>query len=274
MRILVALISGKKAVCAAYLKHSPEILNKNCFPKALREQVHLEPKSFNPREEFGSVESFLFGEMDNWDGIVLLVEKENIEEVAAVRSAFFIGQVEFEYLPNIQNVLSSLMSRLLKNFAFLLSKTSEAVGVQAAMLPLRNFKADELAQINEMCREMTLDGEFRENFDAQFGALMSRRGPKRRSKYPELYFVDDDGKHFDFGNELHARADTGPPHVVPCQIANRVRFGRQIDSRRHFNVSQGDKDKSRISGTFLNCHGQPIEVAATTHINMFSNDFH
>jgi hypothetical protein len=274
MKILVTLISRNKAVCAAYIKHSMEILNKNCFPKLLREQILLEPKFFNPNEEFRSVETFLLEEIEHWDGIVLLVEKESMEEVAAVRSAFFIGQVEFEYLPNIQNVLSSLMSRLLKNFAFLLSKTSDAVGIQAAMLPLRNFKGGDLEELNGICREMTLDSDFREMFDKHFGALMSRRGPKRRSKYPDLFFVDDDGKHFDFGNEVHARADTGPPHGVPCQIANRVRFGRQIDSQRHFNVTQGDKQRSQISGAFPNCHGQVVQVAATTHLNMFSNDFH
>ncbi|SFX30061.1 hypothetical protein SAMN03097694_1533 [Janthinobacterium lividum] len=273
MKILVALICRNKAICDAYIKHGSEIINKNCFPRSLREQVHLEPKFFNPGKEFESVESFLFREMEDWDGIVLLVEKDCMSDVQNVRSAFFIGQVEFAYLPNIQNVLSSYMSRLLKNFAFLLSKTMDAVGIQAAMLPLRNFKAEDMSRLNEICREMTLDNEFREDFAEQFAILMRRRGPKRRSKYPDLYFVDDDDRHFDFGDEQHALADSGPPHLVSCQIANRVRFGRQIDSRRHFNVTQGDKDKSQISGTFLDCHGQSIHVRATTHINMFSNDF-
>ena len=50
-------------------------------------------------------------------------------------------------------------------------------------------------------------------------------------------------------------------------------FGCRIDDKRHYNVSEGDGDKTRISGEFMDCHDDKHVVTGVTHINMFSNDF-
>jgi hypothetical protein len=255
--------------------HQEVILNSRSLPKDLQDQVTLVARSFNPVETKESVETHLHGELDNWDAIVLLVDNQMAYEVSQLRNAFFIGQLDLpEYSPNYQNIFSGTVKRLLKNFGFLLLSMSTAESEQAISLPLRNFKSVELTEFARMCQDMALDPGFNDEIAPILSQLLSRRGPKRRTQYPNLFFVDDDDKHFEFGKEVHCKPGSGGDHVVACQMHVKFRFGRKIDSTRHFNVTQGDKDDSRISGDFLDCHGAVIETRKKTHINMFSSDFH
>lgn len=275
MKILVTLVSRSKKACTVFEKQHAIILNPQSLPKDMQEQVGLTAKAFNPVESHESLDDFLLRESDLWDGIVLLVDSAFAYEIDSIRNAFFIGLLDLpNYVPNFQNVFAGKATRLLKNFSSILRAMSSAEGIQATSLPLRNFNSDDLRDMASVCREYALAPCFYDEFSPLLGRLLKCRGPKRRSQYPTLYFVDNDGKHFEFGKEVHCKPGTGGAHVAACQIHVKYRFGRRIDSTRHFNVTQGDKDQSTISGNFLDCHGAKVETKKKSHINMFSSDFH
>ena len=102
--------------------------------------------------------------------------------------------------------------------------------------------------------------------------MRKRQLPKRASEYEDLFYIDDGGKHFQFGPEHHAQADTAmPPHEVLCIIANRLRFGQWFDGTTHYNVSRAKK--ASMKGNYLDCHGSSKLHKKRSHINMFTNDF-
>ena len=101
----------------------------------------------------------------------------------------------------------------------------------------------------------------------------NRKLPKDRTgrKAAIKHIVDDNYHAYEYGKEEHARMATGSPHKTSCYISGRFRFGKRINSLRHYNVSS--VDKNTISGNFHDCHHDNHEVRSVTHLNMFSNDY-
>jgi len=122
-----------------------------------------------------------------------------------------------------------------------------------------------------LCRDMA-SRNFGREIDAFLRDMRQRQKPKKASDYPDVYYVDDDGKHFQLGPEHHAQAETAiPPHQTLCVIANRMRFGRKFDGTTHYNVSR-DKNAS-MKGDYPDCHGVSRLHGKDSHINMFTNDY-
>ena len=193
-----------------------------------------------------------------------------------VRNAVFAAQVpRIAYLENVQNFLMGNFSILLGNYGRLMDLMQDATRYQAASLPIRNFDADELRALVEVCRSRSLERTFQNDLVPCFHRLLKLRGPKRRSSYPHVYFQDTRGRYFRYGHERHARYETGGEHNPACLINGSFRFGGRLDQERHFNVTIGDSDsRERINSNLLNCHDEAVDIKNRTHINMFSNDFH
>jgi len=191
-------------------------------------------------------------------------------------NAFLVTDLDIDKaVENLNNYFTHFAGRLLKNLACLVRIMSDSDNHQALRLPLRNFTAEDLSRAARICSEESVSSDFNNNLLDALVAIKRKKRPKRKSNYSTKYFFDDDGKVFEFGKEKHARLPSGKnPHSLFCEINGRFRFGKSISTDEHFNVSKGEGDTTSISGNFLNCHDVSIAVSATTHLNMFSNDFH
>lgn len=169
------------------------------------------------------------------------------------------------------NQLTATISKCLRAYRWLSLRFDDAKYQQMFRLPLRNFDAPEIAALRWQCRDM-LGRDYAKGIETEIGKLRKRQAPKKAADYKDVYYVDDDGKHFQLGHELHSRADTAiPPHNTLCVIANCLRFGLRFDGTTHFNVSR-DNDASMI-GAYPNCHSVKQPNARRSHVNMFSSDF-
>lgn len=173
---------------------------------------------------------------------------------------------------NVQNALIKIVSRCLRAYKCLLTRFRDRKYEQIIRLPLRNFNAPEIAELRDVCRDMANQDNFSREFDAILGRFRKRQFPKKVSSRPNLYFVDDSKNYYEFGHEIHARADSAmPPHNCLCVLANTFRFGMVFDGNRHFNVSH--ERETPMTVNFLDCHGATRRAGGAQHVNMFSNDF-
>ena len=285
MQVLVVLVAQHRLTLQTFERHGTELLDKSRMPPAIAEKVSLLARTFNPIRANGQTfEEFIlrggaYEETPNTpriDGVVVLYEASMSHALASIRNAIFAAEVpNIGYLENVQNFLFGNFSTLLGNFGLLIDKLQDATQCQAASLPIRNFCAAELRSLVEVCRMRSLERTFQNDIVPSLNRLLKRRGPKRRSSYPNVYFKDDSKRYFEYGHEVHSKYETGGSHRESCMINGRFRFGTSLSQERHFNVTVGDSDaKLAISCNLPNCHGEVVTVNARTHVNMFSNDFH
>jgi len=205
---------------------------------------------------------------------VLLISDGGIPDVSPVLGDIFAVNLfdPPKYGANIQNLIQTLLARVLRNFRYYRTRFLDLKYQQLIRLPLKNFMADEIGVVRDLCHNMIGAENFGRQLDEVLRKLRSRQRPKKASSRPERYFVDDDDKHFQLGHETHAKAETSqPPHTKACVLGNRCRFGIAFDGKTHFNVSK-DKDEL-MSGNYVDCHGASRPGGGGNHINMFSNDF-
>lgn len=207
--------------------------------------------------------------------IVLLLDTSLSNFADEVICACFVADVEFvtHPRPNYKNYLVGKLSRLLKNLVNFLTIISDGANEQVMLLPFRNFKAQALLELREVCRSETLSPEFHNKVVSLVETLKRRRRPHRKSSYPSQYFADDEEKLFQYGLERHAQLATGTPHTPTCVLTGNYRFGKKIAIDRHYNVTKEHGRGSQISGEFVDCHDQRHIVSPTTHLNIFSNDY-
>jgi hypothetical protein len=171
----------------------------------------------------------------------------------------------------VANQLTATLTRSLRAFRYLMKRFDDGKYQHIFRLPLRNFDAPEIARMRALCRNM-MHRNYGRELDALLQEMRERQMPKKASTYPDVFLVDDDGKHFQLGPERHAQAETAmPPHDVFCVISNSFRFGRRFDGATHYNVSR-DRDGS-MSGKYADCHGSVRSHKKRSHINMFTNDY-
>jgi hypothetical protein len=169
------------------------------------------------------------------------------------------------------NLVSALIGRALTDFVAFTARFDDKKWQKILRLPNQNFQAEELTRLRAVCRQTIDQKDFGEQLDKALKAFKPRIKPKRKEgNYPNKYIIDDHAKHFEFGHEEHAQADTGPPHTTWCVAANRHRFGRGFRSIEQYNVS---RDGGVMNGTYLDCHGSPKGGDGEDHLNMFTNGF-
>lgn len=222
-----------------------------------------------------SVERHLLERTRHCDYIAGFIEKDLLSVCGNVRHALLSAGINLAEVPrdNFRNFFSNRLTKLVRAIVFTRSQMASAEIEQAMRLPIRNFVAPELKELCRVYREDILDTSFHNQAKTSINALRKRRQPRRRSSFPDKYFIDDDDRYFAFGREIHERLPTGPPHQSRCELNGRFRFGRLISIDQHFNVSEGEGNQTTISGQFLNCHdASVVPEKGRTHLNMFSND--
>jgi hypothetical protein len=230
---------------------------------------------YDPRTAGRPLEEYLTEVADRVDVLVLLADRALAGIADSVRSTCFVADVEFAAQPktNYKNYLAKTFSRLMRNLASLLAAMGDGANEQVMLLPFRNFRAKELAELRRVCAVETLNGDFENCLQRAILALKRRRRPRRGEGANEQHYVDNENKLFRYGHERHARLATGKPHTSRCVLAGNFRFGRRIPTDRHYNVTKEVGAKTEISGTFADCHDALYEVQPVSHLNIFSNDY-
>jgi len=280
MKILVCLISSQDNIVETIEKQRERLIPQDLFKKKRGPDypVHFKISVFNPLREKIDFYKFLLRMTDGMGAVILLVENQHSHLTECVANAVFSAtfEIQDERVNNFKNFFGSHFSQLFRHFFAIKTLMGDAEKEQAITLPLRNFDAPELVELARLVREESRSPTFVLDFEARLAEIVKRRLPRKRSSHKTKYFIDDKGMHFVYGNEKHARYDTGVPHVTACNINGRFRFGKSIDTSRHYNASFGERDDTSISGDFPDCHGGTKTIAKTlnrTHVNMFANDF-
>jgi hypothetical protein len=205
-------------------------------------------------------------------GIIVLSVGSYALAVPPLSDVYFMSDVSLEYpLLRPDNLVSSLIGRALTDFMTLSARFQDRKFEKILRLPIRNFHAIELTQLRDIYRQTFSHQDFGQSLDKGLKAFKSRQKPKRKKgNGPAKYLVDDSDNHFELGHELHAQADTSPPHTTLCIAANRHRFGHHFKSIEHFNVS---RDGGVMDADYPNCHGKVKKGGGANHLNMFTNDF-
>ena len=231
---------------------------------------------FSPEDKPSSddFERFLLSRAKDSDACLLLVDEDWAFVTTNVRGAMLSLVFNRSTVgASAMNFFHKETSKLLRAIRVINANFSDSDDAQLLSLPVRNFHAIELKEIARICREECSESDFQNRLDRQLSKMRDRRRPRRRSDFKKKYIVDDRARFFEYGKEKHAQFETGAPHRPFCALNGYFRFGRSIDRTRHYNVSETEGDRTSIKGEFDDCHDTRKSVHATTHLNMFSNDF-
>jgi hypothetical protein len=277
MNLFIGLISTNEKICEEFNKKRDGLIPTEVRSKEKIKRLNpvFSIGTYNPAKDERTVEEYLSYATRRAEAAVLLVDSRHLDAIQAIRSAFFItplniGDGELNY----KNFFGQIFPRLLTNFSDLMSTMGDSSNEQVMALPLRNFHANELLELARICREETMLGTFRDAVIEQVIALKERKRPRRDVDGKQKFLVDDNALYFDYGKEVHARLATGAPHLKSCVLTGNFRFGKRIETNRHYNMTRLSGGQTKISGEFLNCHDHPLLVKESSHINIFSNDYH
>jgi len=221
-------------------------------------------------EKRGYIHSYL-SEFDSADGLVVVSDQSLRIYMNGIGSSSFLFFFDTTRCGNnIQNVLSHTLSKVFRAFQAYSQRFDDEKYQRLLILPLRNFRSPEITRLQAMFAD-GIDPALGNDLDRYLGDMRERQKPKRRDSRADVFVVDSNQNYFKYGHERHSKAETAsPPHNSLCFMNSIYRFGRRVDSERHFNVS---RDGTVISGHFDNCHDQEETVGAKSHLNMFTNDY-
>ena len=278
MKIFICLVTPQEKLRRHFGRAKDGIIPAEVFRRGpfADEKPNLTIAAWTPPSLFSpmDLERFLLSRARNYDACILVVDIAWNSQAAGIRNAAFV--VTFDAAGadnNPQNFFFGIFARALRNFAQVVAKFRRGDDGKLLALPLRNFQADELAEIARLCQEEPLSGTLSNDVETRLAELRRRVRPRRKSTYKTTYAVDDTVRFFSFGLERHAQFATGDPHRPACEVTGLFRFGVRLDERRHYNVSETEGDRTTISGQFLDCHNSARAVSNQTHLNMFANDY-
>jgi hypothetical protein len=174
---------------------------------------------------------------------------------------------------NTHNQMNMMLSKTAKSFNVFYRYFSDQKFAKLMLLPLRNFRAQELVKLRGLFHAGVASATFPKELGDRIADLRKRQTPKKYSTYQTVYLRDDAGRYFSYGMERHSQVESQvPPHSSECGLNSCFRFGMKYDETRHFNVSE-ERPREQISGEFRDCHGDLRTVPPQSHINMFPNDF-
>lgn len=144
--------------------------------------------------------------------------------------------------------------------------------LKAFLLPLKNFQAGEIPELQQVCSHSLERRKFAHDLDVLLERLLRRQKPKRSTDSSKTYLIDDQDRHFEYGKERHARCETGHPHIFLCAFKRDFRFGVKIEEPdRHYNVSL--EQGSMKGRPIVDCHGSTGTAPRDTHVNLFPSGF-
>lgn len=207
-------------------------------------------------------------------GMVLLVDDLNAHLADDYRDALFVGSLPM-VPPGMQyaNRAGAAAAPLLKNYAAMRSVFEDAKFQKPLLLPLEVFQAPELTAIRTLVSHDAAAPGFGQTLIDLLAKLRSRQKPKNRAQDRRTYLVDDASLFFEYGHEEDKVPKTdAPPHDIRCKLNSEFRFGLRYNRLRHFNISDGLKNRV-ISGPFRSCHGGVIHLKGDPHLNVFPNAY-
>ena len=275
MKLFIGLVSYDKKIREKFIEKKTALFSKE-MAALLREQ-NIEPQFgyFNTDKPNNNVDEYFLTSTRGIDYVIAIADEETEHLLESIRHSLFCTVISNSKAQvNLTNYLRPIFQKLIKNFLRLLARMNAGENEQAMILPLKNFDAQEIIELAEVCKNRNMMATFENELGSATTAIQKRRKPRRNSSYSTKYFIDDVEKHFVYGTETHSSIGTGAPHQSYCEFNGTFRFGKRIPTNRHFNMSRGRGDDTEISGDFRNCHGEEITVPKQTHVNMFANDHH
>ena len=235
---------------------------------SLREFVGTQKQRAFPKE------AFVASRVGDSDSLLILIDQEKAKLAQDIRTAALVCEIDNTHAAkHYQNFLHDRLGKLAKVIDYLARHFHSGSDSPLLSLPLRNFKCSALDELNRQMASDPSNLQVLNCVDTSLKGLRRRVRPRKKTNFKTKYAVDDQKRFFVFGKERHSLPDTGAPHRDFCNLTALFRFGCRIDHTRHYNVSEGEGDKTTISGEFQDCHGEKHKVTSKTHINMFSNDF-
>lgn len=222
------------------------------------------------------LEKFVRGASVEAQAILVLHDEAGEGLVEGLRTAALISPFHAaEARDNPENLLQREIAKGLRNLAALGGHLGRSDDQKILLLPLRNFHAPELTELERLVLAHAATATFIEGLDRSLAEIRRlRQRPKPAGRNRGKYLVDDRERHFQYGFEKHARVETaGGGHAIPCDLNSRFRFGHRYDDERHYNVSARDKDEP-FEGEILNCHDDPKHLKRKTHLNLFPNGYY
>jgi len=213
---------------------------------------------------------------DTDDTVAIMSDETTFDALKPIKNSLLLCRMEGVFSikeKQFHNFISSSLNKAVKKMTLIKSIVDDGGLGEMARLPIRNFDFEGFRHF-VMEASIRFNSTFSDNdFQKLASDLKLIRKPKKRSEYRDKYYIDEKGRHFSLGSEVHSLHDT-KNHDSLCDISAKYRFGCRIDFTKHFNVSAGEKDISKLSTEFYHCHGDGIiTVKDKTHVNMFSNDF-
>ncbi len=280
MKILICLLTPQESLQIYFGRGKDSIIPRDALLRGpfVSQQPQITIVSWKPKPKAelktANLEHFVLKRLRDHDACILILDNEWENYAINIRNATFVATFDANCAKiNPQNFFFKLFARTLRNFAQLDAKFKRGNDRNLLALPLRNFKANELQEIVQLCRDESLAKNLSDQVESRIAKLRKCVRPRRNSNYRTKYAVDKLGRFFVFGPERHSNFATGTPHTPACEIAGRFRFGIKLDHERHYNVSNGEADRTQISGNFIDCHDNTHDIRNQTHLNMFSNDF-
>jgi hypothetical protein len=278
MPLLVVVVTAHAGVIDTVTKRRAELIPADMraqnFAKLGGEEVEVSSYRVEAQSTVGHLLAHIEAlGRSTTSGVIILTDDQLPELVKSLGDIFSVNR----FTPpadgkRIGNLISATLVKALRAYRYFNKRFNDLKYQQILRLPLRNFSAQEVANMRTACRDMLNRENYGLELDQLLARFRQRQRPKMASAYPTVYFVDDDGKHFSLGPERHARADTAkPPHNDFCVLGNAFRFGRRFDGTNHFNVSR-DRD-APMAGNYPDCHNAQRSGRDARHLNMFSNDF-
>jgi hypothetical protein len=268
MRVAVVVVSSDQTVLDFVRAQKGRLL-----PNSLRNLNYtFDFMIFNPLKGV-EIRDFVLNKIFDFECFGLLLDSNSPLDVGRDCASFFLVRAEFpENREKLNNFFGNFLAIWLGNLIFLREKFSSRGNAKFLLLPRRNFCAIEIDKIFKLIEFCLLKPNFREQLEEAIRNLRKRSSPKKASRSPNRYIVDDDEKFFEFATEKHAEAATGGPHDSTCKLNKRFRFGVSVNSKDHFNVSKGRPGKT-WSGNIVDCHSTPKSFSNVSHLNVFPNDY-
>lgn len=234
--------------------------------------ISFDVNKFRSKKKF---ERIVLNKSKEASHVIVMVDQDHSHLASNITASVMLIDIDV-YCAQIdyQNYFHSKLSKSIKTFNFLNSMFCKPADTALLSLPFRNFKSDDLKSIRHQFECQDSISDIQDIFDKNMQLLRRRVRPRKQSKFRhQKYAVDDNKRFFIFGKEVHSLPDTGGEHEPHCELNSIFRFGFKISKTRHYNVSEGEKDTTTISGEFFDCHDTALRVRRKTHLNMFSSDF-
>ena len=271
MNLSILVVSQCPEVVSLIGEKGDSLLDKDLLHKAKTSGLRVSSRALRARGR-SAVEILrqVYIIQKDFDGGIIVID----DELNDIRKEIFPAMLSIPlahsaFPGNPQNTLRKALSLALRILSAIKRFCDEGSS-RILCLPLENFSAKEIQTFKERLSGGVQDMSFIPEIESFLKSMRTRQSPKTSSRFQTVYLVDDMRHFFGVAREKHAKPETKiPPHEFSCVLHAKFRMCYRVPDERHYNVSRED---DFIKGVFVDCHGTPVLVKPTTHLNMFPNN--